>query len=65
MKKFINANIYKTEGLQQILIDDGKFKSIAPDVGEADSVIDLEGKLVLPPLRRSPPASGLHFLWIG
>ncbi|GAA3722080.1 amidohydrolase family protein [Salinicoccus jeotgali] len=49
MKKFINANIYGTEGPQQILVDDGKFKSIAPDVGEVDTVTDLEGKLVLPP----------------
>lgn len=49
MKKFINANIYGDTDSTEILVEDGKFKSLGTDLGDADEVIDLEGKLVLPP----------------
>ncbi|AEP37053.1 amidohydrolase family protein [Taylorella asinigenitalis] len=48
-KKFINATIYKQPNASEILIEDGKFKAIGSNLPEADEVIDLEGKLVLPP----------------
>lgn len=49
MKKFINANIYRQEGKSEILVEDGKIIEIGNGLAEADEVIDLEGKLVLPP----------------
>ena len=48
-KKFVNAKIYKQEEADEILIQDGKFTAIGTDLGEADEVIDLGGRLVLPP----------------
>lgn len=49
MKKFINANIYQNPESQEILIENNQFKAIGNDLGDADEVIDLEGRLVLPP----------------
>lgn len=49
MKKFINAKIYKHEGASEILVEDGKFKAIGNNLGDAAEVIDLQGRLVLPP----------------
>lgn len=49
MKKFINAVVYKNDQATEILVEDGKFKAIGNDLGEADEVIDLGGRLVLPP----------------
>lgn len=49
VKKFINAVIYRHPGADEILVEDGKFKAIGTNLGEADEVIDLEGKFVLPP----------------
>ena len=49
MKKFINANIYGDPESSEILIEEGRFKAIGTDLGETDEVIDLEGRLVLPP----------------
>lgn len=49
MKKFINATIYSDSDSTEILIEDNKFKAIGTNLGDADEVIDLEGKLVLPP----------------
>lgn len=49
VKKFINAVIYRHPGADEILVEDGKFKVIGTNLGEADEVIDLEGKFVLPP----------------
>ena len=49
MKKFINATIYGDSDSTEILIEDNKFKAIGTNLGDADEVIDLEGKLVLPP----------------
>ena len=49
MKKFINATIYGDSDSTEILVEDYKFKAVGTNLGEADEVIDLEGKLVLPP----------------
>ena len=49
MKKLINATIYGDSDSTEILIEDNKFKAIGTNLGDADEVIDLEGKLVLPP----------------
>ncbi len=49
MKKFINAKIYKHDDVTEILVEDGKFKAIGNNLGDADEVIDLGGRLVLPP----------------
>lgn len=49
MKKFINAKIYKHDDATEILVEDGKFKAIGNDLGDADEVIDLAGKVVIPP----------------
>ncbi len=49
MKKFINAHIYGQDEADEILIEDQVFKAIGKDLGEADEVIDLEHRLVLPP----------------
>ncbi|MEQ6961441.1 amidohydrolase family protein [Staphylococcus arlettae] len=48
-KKFINASIYKNDEASEILVENGKFKALGKNLGEADEVIDLEGALVLPP----------------
>ena len=50
-KKFINARLKGNNELQEILVEDGIFKEIAPHVSGADDceVIDLEGRLTLPP----------------
>ena len=49
MKKFINATIYGDSDSTEILVEDNKFKAVGTNLGYADEVIDLEGKLVLPP----------------
>ena len=49
MKKFINAKVYKSDEATEILVENGKFKAIGKDLGDADEVIDLGGRLVLPP----------------
>lgn len=48
-KKFINANIYKHDDATEILVKDGKFAAIGNDLGEAEEIIDLQGRFVLPP----------------
>src|SRR5699024_6104644 len=48
-KKYINANIYRNAEASEFIIEDGKFKAIGNNLPEADEVIDLEGRLVLPP----------------
>lgn len=48
-KKFINAKIYKHDEASEILVEDGVFKAFGVDLDEADEVVDLHGKLVLPP----------------
>ena len=48
-KKFINANIYKHEGASEFIIENGVFKEIGSDLEAVETVIDLEGRLVLPP----------------
>lgn len=49
MKKFINASIYGDPNSQEILVENGRFKAIGNNLGDADEVIDLQGRLVLPP----------------
>ncbi|MGD6771753.1 amidohydrolase family protein [Staphylococcus simulans] len=48
-KKFINASIYKHNDASEILVENGKFVAFGNDLGDADEVIDLQGRLVLPP----------------
>lgn len=47
--KYTNAKIYKQDNANEILVENGIFKAIGKDLPQADKVIDLEGKLVLPP----------------
>lgn len=49
MKKFTNAVIYGNENATEILVDNGVFKAIGKDLGPADEVIDLNGKMVCAP----------------
>lgn len=49
MKKFTNAVIYGEPESHEMLIENGQFKAIGNDLGNADEVIDLENRLVLPP----------------
>ncbi len=49
MKKFINAVIYGHDDASEILVEDGVIKAIGKDLGPADKIIDLGGKLVTPP----------------
>ncbi len=48
-KKFINANIYKHEGASEFIVENGVFKEIGKNLDLVENVIDLKGKLVLPP----------------
>ena len=49
-KKFINAKIKGVDELQEILVEDGVFKEISSHIDATDCpVIDLQGKLTLPP----------------
>ena len=45
MKKFTNAVIYGHNDANEILVDNGIIKAIGKDLGPADEIIDLEGKL--------------------
>ena len=50
MKKFTNAVIYGYDEANEILVDNnGVIKEIGKDLGPADEVIDLAGKLVTAP----------------
>ena len=49
MKKFINAVIYRHDDASEILVDNGVIKAIGKDLGPADEIIDLGGKLVTAP----------------
>ena len=49
IKKYINAHIYGNDEASDILIENGQFKAVGNNLPEADEVIDLEGRLVLPP----------------
>ncbi|MCZ0717424.1 amidohydrolase family protein [Aerococcus kribbianus] len=48
-KKLINAKIYKHPDASEVLIEDGKFLAIGNNLPNADTTIDLEGRLILPP----------------
>lgn len=49
MKKYINAVIYRHDDANEILVENGVIKSIGRNLGPADEIIDLEGKLVIAP----------------
>src|SRR5690554_3450519 len=49
MKKYTNAVIYGHNDANEILVDNGVIKAIGKDLGPADEVIDLGGKLVTAP----------------
>ncbi|SFH14428.1 amidohydrolase family protein [Pontibacter chinhatensis] len=49
MRKYINATIYGNPESREILVENGRFKAIGNNVGTAEEVVDLEGRLVLPP----------------
>lgn len=49
MKKFINAVIYGHDDANEILVNNGVIKAIGKNLGPADEIIDLGGKLVIPP----------------
>lgn len=48
-KKFINAVIYKHEGVSEFIIENGKFVEFGNNLKEVKETIDLKGHLVLPP----------------
>ncbi|MFN0603184.1 amidohydrolase family protein [Facklamia hominis] len=47
--KYINAHIYGHPQTQEILVKDGKFQAFGKDLQEADEVIDLKRRFVIPP----------------
>ncbi len=49
IKKYVNAHIYGNSEADEILIENRQFKAVGNNLPEADEVIDLEGRLVLPP----------------
>ncbi len=49
MKKFTNAVIYGYKDANEILVENGIIKAIGRDLGAADEVIDLDGKVVTAP----------------
>ncbi|PTX14180.1 cytosine deaminase [Pontibacter mucosus] len=49
MRKYINATIYGNPESREILVENGRFKAIGNDLGNAGEVVDLGGRLVLPP----------------
>lgn len=49
MKKFINAHIYGEPKSHELLVENGQFSAIGNNLNDADEVIDLKGRLVLPP----------------
>ncbi|MEO5723743.1 MAG: amidohydrolase family protein [Ilumatobacteraceae bacterium] len=50
MKKFTNARIYRQHDVtSEILVDNGFIKQIGTELPGADEVIDLGGRLVIPP----------------
>ncbi len=48
-KKFTNASIYRNDEATEILVTGGVITDIGTHLGDADEVIDLEGRLVAPP----------------
>ncbi|MCI2394826.1 cytosine deaminase [Aliiroseovarius sediminis] len=50
MKKFTNARIYRGQnGPSEILVEKGKIKQIGTNLPDTDEVVDLKGRLVVPP----------------
>ena len=62
---FTNAKLKGQNGLQDIYITDGKFKEIGPGLAAkvtAEKVVDLEGKLAVPPYVRRQPTKPVLYL---
>ena len=49
MKKYINATIYGQPESHEFIVENGQFKEIGNQLSNVEEVIDLEGRLVLPP----------------
>ncbi|NLY12764.1 MAG: amidohydrolase family protein [Gammaproteobacteria bacterium] len=49
MKKFINAHIYRNSDANEILVKNGVITAIGNNLPAADEVIDLKGRLLVPP----------------
>lgn len=49
MKKFINANIYRNSDANEILVENGVITATGNNLPAADEVIDLKGRLLVPP----------------
>ena len=49
-QKYINANIYRHDKATEFIVENGRFSAIGTDLGHADEIIDVKGKLILPPL---------------
>ena len=48
-QKYINANIYRHDKATEFIVENGRFSAIGTDLGHADEIIDVKGKLILPP----------------
>ena len=49
MKKFTNAVIYGQDSANELLVENGKIKKIGTELGPADEIIDLNGKMICSP----------------
>lgn len=49
-QKYINANIYRHDKATEFIVENGRFSAIGTDLGHADEIIDVKGKLILPPM---------------
>lgn len=45
----MNATIYGDPNSREILVENSHFKAIGNDLGDAEEVINLEGRFVFPP----------------
>ncbi|HEY9280776.1 MAG TPA: amidohydrolase family protein [Eoetvoesiella sp.] len=49
MKKFINANVYRNNDANEILVENGVIHAIGKNLPKAEEEIDLKGRMVVPP----------------
>lgn len=49
MKKFFNANIYRNNEANEILVENGVIRALGKNLPAATEEIDLKGRLVVPP----------------
>ncbi|EOE4920852.1 hypothetical protein ACIL4A_002819, partial [Enterococcus faecalis] len=45
-QKYINANIYRHDKATEFIVENGRFSAIGTDLGHADEIIDVKGKLI-------------------